>query len=276
MPVSGLTMILLWVSGVLYLLSSSLYMAFLIRGTKRVSSYAPKILFGGLIVHTAFLILRAIQAGHLPFADLFESLVTFVWLVVVVYVFLIEKTFRERALGAFVIPLSSLFYIFAIANPSPAKELIPILTSTWFEVHVILALLSYASFALASVTGAMYLIQANQIKNKKPGFLFSRLPSLQLLDAMGYKSVSLGFPALTLAIIVGSIWASTAWGSFWSWDPKETATLATWLFYAAYLHARFVRGWQGRRTAILGIIGFAAVVVTFLVVGVYLTRVHAF
>jgi ABC-type transport system involved in cytochrome c biogenesis permease subunit len=93
---------------------------------------------------------------------------------------------------------------------------------------------------------------------------------------MGYKTVSLGFPALTLAIIVGSIWASTAWGSFWSWDPKETATLATWLFYAAYLHARFVAGWQGRRTAILGILGFVTVVVTFLIVGIYLTRIHAF
>ncbi|UCF78304.1 MAG: c-type cytochrome biogenesis protein CcsB [Candidatus Eiseniibacteriota bacterium] len=273
---SGLSTIFLWASGGLYVLSGSLYVAFLARETKRVSAFAPRVLFGGLVFHTLFLAFRTVESGHFPFADLFESLCTFVWLVVALYVFLIERAFKERALGAFVIPLVALFQLLAIARPSVPTELEPILQSGWFEVHVSLALLSYASFSLAFVTGTMYLVQAELIRSKRVGFVFSRLPSLQLLDAMGYRSVSLGFPALTLAIITGSVWASTAWGSFWSWDPKETATLAMWLFYAAYLHARFVGGWQGRRTAILGILGFCLVFVTFLVVGVFLTRIHAF
>jgi cytochrome c-type biogenesis protein CcsB len=141
---------------------------------------------------------------------------------------------------------------------------------------VTLAFLSYAAFALSFVAGVMYLIQNREIKLKRQSIFFFRLPSIETLDYLGYKLISVGFPLLTLGIITGALWANNAWGSYWSWDPKETWSLITWIIYASYLHARVIAGWSGRKAAYLSIIGFGCVLFTYLGVNLLLGGLHSY
>ena len=122
----------------------------------------------------------------------------------------------------------------------------------------------------------MYLIQERQLKAKKIGAITQRLPSLNVLDDLSYQSLTYGFPLLTLGIITGAIWAEYAWGRYWNWDPKETWSLITWLLYAALLHQRLTVGWRGRKAAIMAIVGFLAVLFTFLGVNLILPGLHTY
>jgi cytochrome c-type biogenesis protein CcsB len=152
--------------------------------------------------------------------------------------------------------------------PSAVPLLPPALKSRWLFVHSTLAFISYAMFAVAFGAAIMYLIQQHFLKRKRLGPLYQKLPSLDVLDEINYRCLTFGFPLLTIAIITGAIWAETAWGTYWSWDPKETWSLITWFIYAALLHGRLTTGWRGRRAAVLSIIGFF--VLLFTVLGVNL------
>jgi cytochrome c-type biogenesis protein CcsB len=143
-------------------------------------------------------------------------------------------------------------------------------------IHTILAFLGYAAFAVACGIGIMYLLQEHYLKSKHLGGLFHRMPSLQVLDEINYKLITLGFPLLTLAIITGALWAESAWGAYWRWDPKEVWSLLTWFIYALVLHVRLTVGWRGKKAAILSIIGFSAVLFTFFGVNLLLKSLHSF
>ena len=138
------------------------------------------------------------------------------------------------------------------------------------------AMLGAAAFTLSFAVSIMYLIQEWYLKHHKVGFMYYRLPSLEILDEMNYKIISLGFIPLTLGILSGSVWAEYVWGAFWSWDPKQTWSLITWFVYAALLHGRLTIGWRGRKAAIIAIIGFMAVIFTFLGVNLLLGGKHGF
>jgi cytochrome c-type biogenesis protein CcsB len=181
-----------------------------------------------------------------------------------------------RTLGAFVAPLAFVFSIFAAFLPGEIAELAPALNSYWLPVHVLLLFVGDAVFAVAFGAGIMYLLQEKQVKQKKMGAIFKRLPSLDVLDDINYRCLTIGFPLLTVGIITGSIWAEYAWGSYWSWDPKETWSLITWLLYAALLHGRLTVGWRGRKAAILAIVGFCAILFTFLGVNLLLPGLHSY
>ena len=148
--------------------------------------------------------------------------------------------------------------------PSTVPLLPPALKSRWLFIHSTLAFISYAMFAVAFGAAIMYLIQQHFLKKKRLGPLYQKLPSLDVLDEINYRCMTFGFPLLTIAIITGAIWAETAWGTYWSWDPKETWSLITWFIYAALLHGRLTTGWRGRRAAVLSIIGFFVLLFTFL------------
>ncbi len=122
----------------------------------------------------------------------------------------------------------------------------------------------------------MYLIQEHQIKSKKSGVFLRRLPSLEILDELNYRSLTFGFPLLTVGIVTGSVWASYAWGSYWSWDPKETWSLITWFLYAALLHQRLAIGWRGKKAAMMALVGFMAILFTFLGVNLVLRGFHSY
>jgi len=160
-----------------------------------------------------------------------------------------------------------------------SREIIPLppaLKSAWLPVHASIAIMANGFLALAFCGGIMYLLQERELKKKRFGLFYTRLPSLDALDNLNNHCLAVGFPLLTLGIITGSIWAKQAWGTYWQWDPKETWSLITWLLYAGLLHQRFTVGWRGRRAAIMTIIGFLAAMFTLWGVTYLLGGAHSY
>jgi cytochrome c-type biogenesis protein CcsB len=259
----------------IYLLGTGISIAYLVSLRKKLAQLGTFILAGGFGIHTLALVSRSLEAGYTPITNLHESLSFFSWSIVGVYL-LLNLKYRVDVLAAFISPLAAVLIILASLFPKEILPLAPALKSYWLPIHVILAFVGDALFALAFATGIMYLIQERKIKSKRIGPFYYRLPGLKVLDDLSYRCLTLGFPLLTLGIITGSVWAESAWGSYWSWDPKETWSLITWFLYAALLHGRLTVGWRGRRAAILSIVGFAVLVFTFLGVNLLLSGLHAY
>jgi cytochrome c-type biogenesis protein CcsB len=274
------TAILSWVTFI-YFGSAIFYIFKMVTGKEFWGSLASMIAFIGLIVQTVGLILRWFESykmgiGHAPLSNLYESLIFFSWTIVLLYL-IIEWRIKSRNLGAFVVPFA--FFSMAFASFSPnvnarIQPLIPALQSNWLISHVITCFFGYAALTIACGLGFMYLLKGLE-EEGKPRLFFRLLPGREIVDELTYHSVVIGFIFLTLGIITGSVWAYSAWGSYWSWDPKETWSLITWLIYAAMLHSRFVHGWKGKRMAIMSIIGFVSVLFTYFGVN-YLPGLHSY
>ncbi len=167
-----------------------------------------------------------------------------------------ERKYHQRILGLVAMPVALAMMLYASTIPAEIEPLVPALQNNLLlTVHVAVAIVAYGSFSIAFAASVLYLVQP---EGGRWG-----LPKPQVLDEIGYRAVVVGFPFLTLTIILGAVWAHVAWGSYWSWDPKETASLVTWLIYGAYLHARVMRGWRGNRAAWLLVLGFAATLFTY-------------
>lgn len=247
----------------IYCIATVTYMIFLVKPREILGRAAHWLIAGGFIIHCAFTIARYVEAGHTPITNLHESLSFFSLTVIGVFI-AFERKYHVFILGSFVTPLALLLMLASSLYPSTIPELPPALKSNWLFIHSTLAFLSYATFAVAFGSAIMYLIQEHFLKKKRLGPLYQKLPSLDLLDEINYRCLTFGFPLLTVAIITGAIWAETAWGTYWSWDPKETWSMITWFIYAALLHGRLTTGWRGRRAAILSIVGFFFLLFTFL------------
>lgn len=259
----------------IYLIGTAASLAYLVFLRKALSRLGTVALAVGFIVHTLALVSRYIEAGYTPITNLHESLSFFSWAIVGVYLILYLE-YRVDVLAAFISPVAAVLIILASLFPKEILPVAPVLNSFWLPIHVTLAFIGDAMFALAFAAGVMYLIQERQIKSKKIGPFYYRLPALKVLDDLSYRCLTLGFPLLTLGIITGSVWAESAWGSYWSWDAKETWSLITWFLYAALLHGRLTVGWRGRRAAIFAIVGFAVLVFTFLGVNLLLSGLHSY
>lgn len=260
---------------VIYLLGTGASLAYLIWLKKAFSRAGGRLLLGGFLVQALGLFFRFAEAGYTPITSLHESLSFFAWLIVGLYLAL-HFRYRVEALAAFISPLAAVLILAASFFPKEIVPQAPILRSFWFPLHVTFAFIGNALFTLCFAVGVMYLIQERQIKSKRIGPFFRRLPSLQVLDELNARCLSLGFPFLTLGILTGSVWAESAWGSYWNWDQKETWSLITWLLYAALLHGRLTVGWRGRRAALWSIAGFAALLFTFLGVNLLFSDLHKF
>ncbi len=218
--------------------------------------------YGTLITWLAFaflsasLIFRTIAVGHGPFANMYEFSVAFAWGTLGMYLYF-EHRYHQRVLGLIALPIALLMLLYAATITAGSTDpLVPALQNNLLlSVHVAVAIVAYGTFTVAFASAVLYLINTDQGRRG--------LPSRELLDEISYKAVMVGFPFLTLTIVLGAVWANEAWGTYWSWDPKETASLVTWLIYGSYLHARVVRGWRGQRAALLLIVGFAAVLFTY-------------
>ncbi len=231
-------------------------------------------------VSTAALGVRWVESyrmgiGRIPVTNLYESLVFFAWSVNLFYL-LIEWKYKSRAFGAFVMPVVFATMLFALANESGIHPPPPALRSYWLHAHVITCFVGYAAFAVSAGVAAMYLLKARQEKAGTTEGIIARFPSPKALDDVVYRSIVWGFPFLTAGIITGAAWASYAWGTYWSWDPKETWSLIVWLVYAAFLHARITRGWRGTRTAVLSIAGFLATIMCYIGVNLLLPGIHGY
>jgi cytochrome c-type biogenesis protein CcsB len=225
------------------------------------------------VVHAAEIVVRWVDRGITPVTNVAEALSLFSWLLVAGY-FVVLLRYRIRTLGVFVSPLAVVMLLISFVFTK--EQAIPeSLKSTWLPIHVSMAFLGDAAFLLAFVTAVAYLIQEYQVKHKKLGLLNRRLPSLATLDKLNYRCVIFGFPLLTLAIITGSIWAKSEWGNYWSWEPRETWALVTWLIFGLLLHARLYSGWRGKRTAILTVIGSAVMLGSFLGIKIFGLGLHS-
>ncbi|MGW8286373.1 MAG: c-type cytochrome biogenesis protein CcsB [Candidatus Deferrimicrobiaceae bacterium] len=213
--------------------------------------------------------------GRIPVTNLYESLVFFAWSVNLFYL-LVEWKYKSWTFGAFVMPIAFGTMLFAFTNESSIEPLVPALQSYWLHAHVITCFVGYAAFAVSAGVATMYLMKAKREKRNVTGGVVALFPSTKILDDLVYKSIMWGFPFLTAGIITGAAWANYAWGTYWSWDPKETWSLIVWLVYAAFLHARVTRGWHGRRAAILSIVGFLATIFCYLGVNLVLSGLHSY
>jgi cytochrome c-type biogenesis protein CcsB len=204
---------------------------------------------------TACLVLRTIVTGHGPFTNQYEFAVSFAWGMIGAYVYF-EHRYQVRTIALLILPIAAGMLLYALSVGATANPLVPALQNNLLlTIHVAVAIVAYGAFSVSFAAAVLYLTQPETGR--------SGWPKPALLDEMGYRAVIIGFPLLTMTVVLGAVWAEIAWGSYWSWDPKETASLLTWLVYGAYLHARVARGWVGRRAAWLLVVGFASVLLTF-------------
>ncbi len=272
----GIDKLIFWAATLLYFLATIGYLIQLVTLRKDAEKAATIILLGGFSLQSLYIVLRWINLKHPPFINLHEALSFLAWSIAGTYL-IMQFKHKPKGLGAFVTPLIAI--IMAIAATQPQANMLtlpPALRSFWLPIHATICLIGDAVFALAFCIAVMYMVQEHQIKKKKFGAVFKRLPSLTTLDQLNYLCLKIGFPLLTVGIITGSIWAEKAWGSYWSWDPKETWSLITWFLYAALLHQRLTVGWRGRRAAIMTIIGFLALGFTFLGVSLLMPGLHTY
>ena len=249
---------------------------------------------------------RWIVAGYFPLSNLYESLLFLTWTLLTIYLYVESKT-KSKLMGAVLIPVALLINGFANLTLSPemqkASPLVPALQSNWLMMHVSMMMLSYATLIMGSLLCILFLViskyqevdlQAvdesslplyNVMLDYYETKLFSpsdeiselgKLKLLQSLDNWSYRIIGLGFPFLTIGIIAGGVWANEAWGSYWSWDPKETWALITWIIFATYLHSRITKGWEGKKTAILGGLGFFIIWICYLGVNFLGKGLHSY
>ena len=272
---------LLGITTFTYLLASFLYIGALLFRSNRVGVFATWFTVAALVIQTAGIGLRWLESyqmgiGHAPLTNMYESVVFFAWTIVILYL-AIEWKFKTRTIGAFALPLAFLAMVYGSFAPinKGISPLVPALQSNWLLAHVITCFVGYAAFAIAAALGIMYLIKSYFGKDSGNGD-GSLLPSLKVLDDIIHKSMIFGFIWLSAGIITGAIWANSAWGTYWSWDPKETWSLITWFVYAITLHARYTRGISGKTIAWLSLIGLLAVVFTYYGVNFLLSGLHSY
>jgi len=267
-----------------YLVSMVIFLVFLGSRNKTIGLSGSIAAYVGFLVQTAAIALRWKESydlghGHAPLSNLYESVVFFAWTIILIFG-LIDYKYKYRAIGAFVVPFAFLGMAWAqLGLNSGIEPLVPALQSNWLLYHVVTCFLGYAAFAVACGVSVMYLMKSrSEVGNgdAKAGGIMALFPSMKVLDDLNYKAIMVGFPLLTLGIVTGAAWADYAWGSYWSWDPKETWSLIVWFIYAAFLHARITRGWVGKRAAILSIIGFVATIFCYLGVNLLLAGLHSY
>ena len=208
-----------------------------------------------LVFLTACLVFRTIAVGHGPFSNQYEFSVAFGWGMIAAYVYF-EHRYHVRTIALLILPLTTGLLLYALSVGATDNPLVPALQNNLLlTIHVAVAIIAYGAFSVSFAAACLYLIQPEEGRRG--------LPKPAVLDELGYRAVIIGFPLLTLVVVLGAVWAQVAWGTYWSWDPKETASLLTWLVYGAYLHARVARGWVGNRASWLLVAAFGCVLLTF-------------
>jgi cytochrome c-type biogenesis protein CcsB len=229
--------------------------------------------FTGMMVRWYESYLIGSDVGHIPVSNLYEVFILFSMITALFYLFY-EQRYATRQIGPFVLLVISaavgfLLWYTVARNASEIQPLVPALQSWWMKIHVPANFIGYGTFALAAAVGSAYLL-------KSYGILADRLPSLEVLDDVMYKAISVGFAFFTVATILGALWAAEAWGGYWSWDPKETWALIVWLNYAAWLHMRLMSGLRGRAAAWWALIGLVVTTFAFLGVNMFLSGLHSY
>jgi cytochrome c-type biogenesis protein CcsB len=250
------------------------------------------LIVGSNFLFTITLLSRWIGEGYFPLSNLYESLIFLSWGISTIHLFIETKT-QSRLIGAISTPI--LFFIAGFSSLTlpidmqKALPLVPSLQSNWLMMHVSMMMVSYATLIVGSLLSILYLAfiffkgntEKQRLLNSEIGNLtntinLSKISLLQTIDIWSYRIIGLGFPFLTIGIISGAVWANEAWGSYWSWDPKETWALITWLVFAIYLHSRLLKGWQGEKAAQIGACGFFVIWICYLGVNFLGKGLHSY
>lgn len=263
------------ITTLLYAVGTVGFLIYVIRTEKVIHRIAYGFLLAGFLSHTLGLAMLVSQLRQMPVTTLPQTFSLFAWAIVGSYL-AFQLKFNIRILGTFVSPLAVVFMLLSSAIPGRVIPNSKLFKSFWLTLHVATMFIGMAIFALAFCAGIMYLLQERQIKSKSFGLLYRRLPSLEVLDSLNYVCLTFGFPLITIGLISGFVYAGAVWQSFWHWDPKEILSVVTWLIYAVLLHERLAVGWRGRRAAIMAIIGFSVILVTFVGTSVILEVHHSF
>jgi len=247
--------------------ATACYLAYAVSGRAALGGPATFLTLLAWIALSVGLVIRGTRAGHWPLTDRFAFALVSAWTILAFYL-LFERVTTLRMAGAFVLPQALLLTLWAARRPAAEqwiRPLPPALQSGWFPLHVTCTAVAYAAFAIAGGLGTMFLLGEWLYEHRAPQE--TRFPPPKRTAYWIWRVVGLGFPWLTLGMLTGAIWAQAAWGRYWGWDPKESWTLITWLTYLILLHGHGLRGWRGRRTAWLAVLGVGVVLFTFLGVG---------
>jgi ABC-type uncharacterized transport system permease subunit len=267
----------------IYALATVAYAVHFARRDPMMGRIATTTLLLGVLAHTFVIGMQTMEVWNGSFANLSRDISTFVWLLALSYLYT-ELTTDERAMGVFILPIMVVLQAVPAIAPG-AEKANPLLNSPWFWVHMLSLLFAYASFALAGVLGLTYVLQFKEIKKKHLGFFYTRLPSLQVLDVMNSRAVTVGWFFLTVGVVIGVIWAGQAQAAapnnpatraFHLADPKIFVTVLAWAVYSFAVVARRTMGWSGRRAAWLSALGFAIVLLSFPSINYFLTTSHSF
>jgi ABC-type transport system involved in cytochrome c biogenesis permease subunit len=268
---------------VLYAVAGIAYAVHFANRQSHVGRTATVLLIFAALAHTFVIGMQTMEVRHVPFANPSRAISTFVWLLALSYLYL-ETTTEERAMGVFIMPILVGLQTIPVLSPG-VENTDPVLDSPWFWVHVSSLLFAYASFALAGVLGLTYMLQFKEIKKKHLGYFYTRLPSLQTLDVMNSRAVTIGWLFLTIGVAVGAIWTAQARAAVPDDpnlqamvlnDPKIFVAMLTWGVYSFAVLARRTMGWTGRRAAWLSALGFAIVLLNFVPISYFVTTSHTF
>ncbi|MGZ6792360.1 MAG: c-type cytochrome biogenesis protein CcsB [Mycobacteriales bacterium] len=238
----------------------------------------------GWVVHVTSLVLRGFAAHRVPWGNMYEFSSAVALVAVTFFLVLLVRGTVERSLGAFVmLPVVLYLGLASSVLYTAAGPLVPALNSYWIKIHVAAAITASGSFLLSGVVALLYLLRqrydAQLAARKTPRFpvsLGAQLPTAPVLDRVSYSVIAFAFPVWTFAIIAGAIWAESAWGRYWGWDPKETWSFITWVLYAGYLHARATAGWKGKKAAWVAVAAAGALVVDYYVVNIFVVGLHSY
>lgn len=255
-----------------YLAATVLALLYLIRRGEGSHRWSVRLAWSAWGLHTVALLAELLLKGRLPLSSLHEASALVIWGGALLYL-LAQRRYEVPVLGAFVLPVICLLALSGIGFPRGIPGLVPVLGGWWSWLHGLLALLGMAALTLNFCAALMFLLQERQLKGKHLGAFFYRLPSLEVLDQLSIQTLTLGFPFLTLGLFLGTLRAGTVWGSYWSWDPTQAASVVAWLVYASTLSGRAMGGWRGRRAALGAVVGFLALILT-LSAGLFLPSRH--
>jgi ABC-type transport system involved in cytochrome c biogenesis permease subunit len=268
---------------VLYAAAGIVYAIHFARRRPAAGRAATALLLFAALSHTFVIGMQTVEVGQVPFANPSRAISSAVWLLTLSYLYL-ELTTDERAMGVFILPIIVALQTIPAFYPGVENK-DPVLDSPWFWVHVSSLLFAYASFALASVLGITYMLQFKEIKKKHLGYFYARLPSLQILDVMNSRAVTVGWLFLTVGVVVGALWTLQARAldpdhtnlrAMALDDPKVFIAVVTWAVYSFSVFARRTMGWSGRRAAWLSTVGFVIVLLNLLPVSYFVTTSHTF
>jgi cytochrome c-type biogenesis protein CcsB len=295
-----------------YLAGMVLYFAYLAFRRDVFWKVARVVTVAGLAVNVVCIVTRGLAANRVPWGNMYEYSVLLAALVVTAYLMVVEGIYKIRSLGGFALMFSVLSM--AVAGQFffvPAGPLVPALNSYWIKIHVVAAISGSSLFALGGIITVLYLIQDRRERrqvdsagtqtpppimggaidmNAPPDFVAgadeptgattaprkSMLPPAATLDSLAYRVIAFAFPIWTFAVMAGAIWAQSAWGRYWGWDPKETWSFITWTIFAGYLHARATSGWKGRRAAVIALVGSVSLLITYYAVNLWIVGLHSY